>query len=65
MMPRHNLAFLGDHIKGSGTERSFLMPQKHLSDSEGRTYCTLWRHTELLTNLKGRNFDFVVLDQIR
>lgn len=63
MMPRHNLAFLGDHIKGHRTEHSFLMPQKHLPDSEGRTSCTLGG-TQLLTDLKGRNFDSVVLTEL-
>lgn len=53
MMPRHYMAYVGDHIGGSGMECSFPMPQKHLPDSKGRTYCTLWKPTESLTNLWG------------
>lgn len=60
-MPRHSLAYLGDYIEGSGMESSFFMSQKHHPDSKGGTYSALWRHTESLTNLEGRNFDFVVL----
>lgn len=59
MMPRHNLAFLGDHIKGSRTEHSFLMPRSTSLTLKEELTALLESHR--VTNLKGRNFDSVVL----
>lgn len=36
----------------------FLYAQKHLRDSEGSTYCTLWRHTESHWLTFGEEFWF-------